>query len=141
MPTCSSQVLCQPSTTQATIDWESMDDGFMAKILVPEGTKDVAVGTPVAIVVEDADDVGAFADYQAGTAAAAAPSAPAAAPAAAAGSFPSHVVMAMPALSPTMAQGNVAAFRKAVGDEVAAGDSLAEIETDKVHRHGAHDAT
>lgn len=112
-----------------------MDDGFVAKILVPEGTKDVAVGTPVAIVVEDAEDVKAFADYQAGTAAepAATPATPAAAPAAAAsGSFPPHVVMAMPALSPTMAQGNVAAFRKAVGDEVAAGDSLAEIETDKV---------
>ncbi len=40
--------------------------------------------------------------------------------------------MGMPALSPTMAQGNVAAFRKQVGEEVAAGDSLAEIETDKV---------
>lgn len=113
-----------------------MDDGFVAKILVPEGSKDVAVGTPVAIVVEDESDIAAFADYQAGTSAAAPAAAAATAPAAsapAAGSFPAHVVMAMPALSPTMAQGNVAAFRKAVGDEVAAGDSLAEIETDKVN--------
>ena len=37
----------------------------------------------------------------------------------------------MPALSPTMTEGNLAKWLKAEGDEVAAGDVLAEIETDK----------
>jgi pyruvate dehydrogenase E2 component (dihydrolipoamide acetyltransferase) len=37
----------------------------------------------------------------------------------------------MPALSPTMTEGNLAAWLKAEGDTVAAGDVLAEIETDK----------
>ena len=37
----------------------------------------------------------------------------------------------MPALSPTMSQGNIAAWRVKPGDEVAAGSILAEIETDK----------
>ncbi len=37
----------------------------------------------------------------------------------------------MPALSPTMTHGRIARWRKSVGDTVAAGDVLAEIETDK----------
>mgnify|MGYP002393549660 CR=1 FL=1 len=37
----------------------------------------------------------------------------------------------MPALSPTMAAGNIVSLRKAVGDKVSEGDMLAEIETDK----------
>ena len=37
----------------------------------------------------------------------------------------------MPALSPTMTEGNVASWLKNEGDEVAAGDILCEIETDK----------
>ena len=39
------------------MEWEAQDEGFLAKILVPEGTKDIAVGTPVAVVVEDGDNV------------------------------------------------------------------------------------
>ncbi len=37
----------------------------------------------------------------------------------------------MPALSPTMTEGNLVKWHKSVGDAVAAGDILAEIETDK----------
>ncbi len=37
----------------------------------------------------------------------------------------------MPALSPTMTEGTLSAWQKAEGDEVAAGDVIAEIETDK----------
>ena len=39
------------------MEWEAQDEGFLAKILVAEGTKDIAVGTPVAVVVDEADDV------------------------------------------------------------------------------------
>lgn len=45
--------------------------------------------------------------------------------------FPSHVVIDMPALSPTMTQGNVGSWKKSEGDELAPGDVLVEIETDK----------
>ena len=38
---------------QATMDWESQDDGYIAKLLVPDGAKDIAVGDPVAVFVED----------------------------------------------------------------------------------------
>lgn len=37
----------------------------------------------------------------------------------------------MPALSPTMSQGNIASWKVKVGQEIAAGDVLAEVETDK----------
>ena len=39
------------------MEWEAQDEGFMAKILVDAGAKDVAVGTPVAVVCEEKDDV------------------------------------------------------------------------------------
>ncbi len=41
------------------------------------------------------------------------------------------VKITMPALSPTMTEGNLARWLKQEGDAVAAGDVLAEIETDK----------
>lgn len=47
------------------------------------------------------------------------------------GNFPSHVVIKMPALSPTMTQGGIASWSKAIGDELAPGEPIAEIETDK----------
>lgn len=45
--------------------------------------------------------------------------------------FPAHTVIKMPALSPTMTQGNIASWAKSVGDELSPGEAIAEIETDK----------
>ena len=47
------------------------------------------------------------------------------------GKFPPHTVINMPALSPTMTQGGIAAWSKSVGDELTPGEAIAEIETDK----------
>ncbi|UPX10233.1 Dihydrolipoyllysine-residue acetyltransferase [Ascochyta rabiei] len=46
-------------------------------------------------------------------------------------SYPAHTVVSMPALSPTMTAGNIGAWQKKVGDSIAPGDVLVEIETDK----------
>ncbi|KAF2122272.1 dihydrolipoamide acetyltransferase component of pyruvate dehydrogenase [Lophiotrema nucula] len=46
-------------------------------------------------------------------------------------SFPSHTVVSMPALSPTMTAGNIGTWQKKAGDSIAPGDVLVEIETDK----------
>ena len=35
------------------MDWESQDDGFIAKILVEDGAKDISVGEPVLVFVEE----------------------------------------------------------------------------------------
>lgn len=45
--------------------------------------------------------------------------------------FPEHVVINMPALSPTMTEGNIVKWHKAVGEKLAPGESIAEVETDK----------
>lgn len=46
-------------------------------------------------------------------------------------SFPSHEVVLMPALSPTMEAGTLSRWLKKEGDEIVAGDLIAEVETDK----------
>jgi pyruvate dehydrogenase E2 component (dihydrolipoamide acetyltransferase) len=121
---------------QATIEWEAQEEGFIAKILAPDGSRDIPVGTAVALLVEEEGDVAAFADYTPGAAkpAAAEPAAPKeAAPASGGGgSFPSHTVLSMPSLSPTMNSGNIIEWKMKEGQEVSAGDILAEVETDKV---------
>ena len=48
-------------TDKATVDLDYMDDAVLAKILVPEGTSDVPVQSPIAILVEDVADVSFFA--------------------------------------------------------------------------------
>lgn len=45
--------------------------------------------------------------------------------------FPSHTIISMPALSPTMSAGNIGAWQKKAGDALNPGDVLVEIETDK----------
>jgi pyruvate dehydrogenase E2 component (dihydrolipoamide acetyltransferase) len=57
-------VLADIETDKATLAFESMEDGFLAKILVSAGEKNIPVGKPLAIVVEEEGDVAAFKDYQ-----------------------------------------------------------------------------
>ncbi|EJT99796.1 pyruvate dehydrogenase [Dacryopinax primogenitus] len=71
-------VLLEIETDKATMDVEAQDDGVLGKIIVPDGSKGVAVGTPIAIVGEEGDDLSgaeklAAEAAAAGTAKAAAP--------------------------------------------------------------------
>ncbi|ORX51290.1 pyruvate dehydrogenase complex dihydrolipoamide acetyltransferase [Hesseltinella vesiculosa] len=72
-------VLVEIETDKAQMDFECQEEGFLAKILVDTGSKDVAVGKAIAIFVEDKDDVAAFESFTAddieGAAPAAAPAA------------------------------------------------------------------
>ena len=105
-------VLASIETDKAVVDFEMQEEGFVAKLLFDEGAKDVPLGTAVAIIVENESDIAAFANYDgsggapAASAAPAAPAqeAPAAQPAAAASaaSYPEHIALEMPNLSPTM---------------------------------------
>ena len=45
--------------------------------------------------------------------------------------LPYHIVVGMPALSPTMESGTISKWNVSEGDAYSAGDSLAIIETDK----------
>lgn len=39
------------------------EEGYIAKILYPAGEKDVALGAPLAILVENQEDIAAFANW------------------------------------------------------------------------------
>ena len=54
---------CPPARLYLTVVLYLQDDGFVAKLLVPDGQKDLAVGAPMLILVEDEGDVSKFADY------------------------------------------------------------------------------
>ena len=71
------EAIAEIETDKAQMEFEFQEDGYLAKILVPEGSKDLPVGKPIAVYVEEEGDVGAFADF---TAEEAAPEKPAAAP-------------------------------------------------------------
>ena len=59
-------LLADIETDKATMGFEAIDEGYIAKILVAEGSKDVPLGTLVAIAVDDKDDVEAFKNATAG---------------------------------------------------------------------------
>ena len=78
-PVKTGDVIAEIETDKATMEYEAVDDGVMAKIVVPEGTQDVPVNQLIAVMAQEGEDPKA-------AAAAAGKSAPApkAAPAAAA---------------------------------------------------------
>ncbi|MFG1393906.1 pyruvate dehydrogenase complex E1 component subunit beta [Xanthobacter agilis] len=87
----SGDVLAEIETDKATMEVEAVDEGVLAKILVPEGTQDVAVNTPIAIIAAEGEDVSA-------AAAAPAPVAEVPAPAAATPAAPA-IVAALPTVA------------------------------------------
>jgi pyruvate dehydrogenase E2 component (dihydrolipoamide acetyltransferase) len=130
-------VLAQIETDKATVDYEMQEEGFVAKLLYPEGAEGIELGKIVAILVENKEDIAAFANWSE-SAEAAPVSAPTpvavAAPVKAAApkvQLPYHIKLEMPNLSPTMEKGNIQTWGMKVGDAVAPGDVLAQIETDK----------
>ncbi|MGO3931066.1 pyruvate dehydrogenase complex E1 component subunit beta [Rhodopseudomonas pseudopalustris] len=54
-PVKSGDVIAEIETDKATMEVEAADDGTLGKILVPAGTHDVAVNTPIATIVGDND--------------------------------------------------------------------------------------
>jgi pyruvate dehydrogenase E1 component beta subunit len=52
-------VLAEIETDKATMEVEAIDEGVLAKIVIPEGTEHVAVNTPIAVIAGNGEDVGA----------------------------------------------------------------------------------
>ena len=135
-------ILAEIETDKATMEFESFNEGTLLHIGIPAG-ETAPVDSLLAIIGKEGEDISAL---LAGKPADAAPAkeetkvteetattpevTKAAAPATA--SLPKGVVViTMPRLSDTMTEGTVATWLKKVGDAVAEGDILAEIETDK----------
>eukprot|EP00005_Dracoamoeba_jomungandri_P001619 CAMPEP_0174250042 /NCGR_PEP_ID=MMETSP0439-20130205/341_1 /TAXON_ID=0 /ORGANISM="Stereomyxa ramosa, Strain Chinc5" /LENGTH=419 /DNA_ID=CAMNT_0015330013 /DNA_START=269 /DNA_END=1528 /DNA_ORIENTATION=- len=57
-------IIADVETDKATMEWESTDEGYVARILVPEGAKEVPCGKPVIVLVSEEEDIPKFADYQ-----------------------------------------------------------------------------
>jgi pyruvate dehydrogenase E2 component (dihydrolipoamide acetyltransferase) len=94
----SGDVIAEIETDKATMEVEAVDEGTIAKILVPEGTQDVAVNDVIAVLAGDGEDVKA-----AGAGAASAPpkaAPPAQTPAAQAPAAATPAPAAAPAAKP-----------------------------------------
>jgi pyruvate dehydrogenase E2 component (dihydrolipoamide acetyltransferase) len=103
----SGDVIAEIETDKATMEVEAVDEGTLARILVPEGTQDVPVNNVIAVLAGDGEDVKAAAAASANGGGArapepakaeAAPPKPAAAPAA--GPVPTPAPAPRPAAAP-----------------------------------------
>jgi pyruvate dehydrogenase E2 component (dihydrolipoamide acetyltransferase) len=94
----SGDVIAEIETDKATMEVEAVDEGTIAKILIPEGTQDVPVNDVIAVLAGDGEDVKA-AGASAGPGGGAAP-AKAEAPASKAASTPAASPAAAPAPAP-----------------------------------------
>jgi pyruvate dehydrogenase E1 component beta subunit len=90
----SGDIIAEIETDKATMEVEAVDEGTLGKILVEAGTADVAVNTPIAVILADGESTAAMA-----AAPAAVPAAPAPAPVEA-----SAAPVAAPAIMPTPAE-------------------------------------
>ncbi len=53
----SGDILAEIETDKATMEFEAVDEGTVAKILVPEGTDGVKVGAPIALIAAEGESV------------------------------------------------------------------------------------
>ena len=108
-------ILAEIETDKATMEFEAVDEGTLAKILIPSGTDDVKVGTAIAVLAEEGEDV-ADAAASAGQG-----------HAAAGGEAKAAMLEEEPSTDPT--------DPNATGDE-AAGDAQADRTRDQAEDHG-----
>ena len=102
----SGDVIAEIETDKATMEVEAVDEGTIAKIVVPEGTQDVPVNDVIAVLAGDGEDVKAAGAAAAGKGAPKAAEAPAPKPAsapaavAAPAATPAPAVVAAPPIVP-----------------------------------------
>ena len=97
----SGDLLAEIETDKATMEIEAVEEGTVAKIIVPDGTDGVKVNAPIAILLEDDEDASALDGYTVGggAAPAAAPEASAPAPKVAPAPQPAAAPKAAPSSS------------------------------------------
>src|ERR1700761_6975278 len=55
-PIKTGDIIAEIETDKATMEYEAVDDGVLAKIVVPEGTQDVAVNQLIAVLAQEGED-------------------------------------------------------------------------------------
>ena len=122
----SGDMLAEIETDKATMEVEAIDEGILARILVPEGTEGVPVNAPIAVLLEDGEDASAI-DAALAAAPAPAPMAPAA-EAPAAEPIPAAAIPApAPAAGPVSGDGRILASPLAKRMAAQAGLELAQV--------------
>ena len=58
----SGDIMAEIETDKATMEFEAVDEGTIGKIAVPEGTEGVKVGTVIALLAEEGEDVSSVAE-------------------------------------------------------------------------------
>jgi pyruvate dehydrogenase E1 component beta subunit len=131
----SGDILAEIETDKATMEVESVDEGTLGKILVPEGTENVAVNTPIAVLLEEGEAAGAAVAPPPPVQAAIAAPKPAAAPA---------VPQAPPALAEPEWSGKMIkqtvreALRDAMAEEMRRDDSVFLMGEEVAEYQGAY---
>ena len=126
-------MVCEIQTDKAVVSMEVDEEGVLAKIVKAADSGSIKVGDLIAVVAEDGEDwktVAADAASGSAESASAPPATSEAAPAMTGGSTPGTAVN-MPSLSPTMEAGTIIKWYKQEGEQIAAGDVLCDIQTDK----------
>src|SRR3546814_199072 len=59
-------VLAEIETDKATMEVEAIDEGVLGKILVQEGAEEVAVNTPIAVLLGEGEDASALEGFDPG---------------------------------------------------------------------------
>ncbi|GAB1598698.1 pyruvate dehydrogenase protein X component, mitochondrial-like [Argonauta hians] len=126
-------VLCDIQTDKAVVSMDTEEEGVLAKIILPEDSKDIKVGRLIGLMVEEGDDwenvkVPGMTTTET---ASSPPPPPPPAPSASAGEPFRGTRIEMPSLSPTMSEGDLIKWHKKEGDKVSPGDILCDIQTDK----------
>jgi pyruvate dehydrogenase E2 component (dihydrolipoamide acetyltransferase) len=141
----SGDVIAEIETDKATMEVEAVDEGTIAKIVVPEGTQDVAVNDVIAVLAADGEDVKAAGAGAASAppkaapavqASAAAKPAPTPAPAAAKAAAPAAAAPALQAAAPALqSNGHARIFSSPLARRLAkeAGIELARIDGSGPH--------
>ena len=128
-------ILAEIETDKATMEFESFNSGTLLYIGIKEG-ESAACDSLLAIIGKEGEDISDLINSASAQVETSAPEAavietPTSAAQTSTALPKGVVVVTMPRLSDTMTDGTVATWLKKVGDKVAEGDILAEIETDK----------
>lgn len=57
-------LLCEIETDKATMGFETPEEGYLAKVILPAGSKDIPIGRLLCIITANEEDVAKFKDYQ-----------------------------------------------------------------------------
>ena len=115
----SGDILAEIETDKATMEFEAVDEGTIAQILVAEGTDNVKVGTVIAMIAAEGEDASAAPVPTPAPAAAPAPEPKAAEPVAAAAQKPVHAVAAADPEIPAGTEMVKVTLREALRDAMA----------------------